>query len=162
MGFHCESALVMCASRFDLGTIHRIATLSLRDPGGCREVRALLLARDSRARRVRAACAGIRGRKVCRHRTRAREKLIIGQTANVLEFLGQRLKLAPREVGGRHWVNVHHPISSGLYYEEQKGAAKRRARDFLKRRVPKFLGYFEKVMERNPAGGPGMVGSRLT
>jgi glutathione S-transferase len=104
-------------------------------------------------------------------------KLIIGQTANILEFLGQRLRLAPRDVAGRHWVNqlqltisdfiveahdVHHPISGGLYYEEQKGPAKRRARDFLKRRVPKFLGYFERVMERNPEGGPGMVGSRLT
>jgi glutathione S-transferase len=104
-------------------------------------------------------------------------KLIVGQTANILEFLGQRLKLAPRDVGGRHWVNqlqltiadfvveahdVHHPIGSGLYYEEQKGPAKRRARDFLKHRVPKFFGYFERVMERNPAGGPGMVGARLT
>jgi glutathione S-transferase len=104
-------------------------------------------------------------------------KLIIGQTANILEFLGQRLKLAPRDVGGRQWVNqlqltisdfiveahdVHHPIGSGFYYEEQKGPAKRRAKEFLKNRVPKFLGYFERVMERNSEGGPGMVGSRLT
>ena len=63
-------------------------------------------------------------------------KLIIGQAANILEFLGPRLKLVPRDVGGRHWVNqlqltiadliveahdVHHPLGSGLYYEEQKG-----------------------------------------
>ena len=104
-------------------------------------------------------------------------KLIIGQTANILEFLGPRLKLAPRDAGGRHWVNqlqltiadfiveahdVHHPIGSGLYYEEQKGPAKRRARDFLKHRVPKFLGYFERVIARNAHGGHGMVGSRLT
>jgi len=104
-------------------------------------------------------------------------KLIIGQTANILEFLGPRLRLAPRDVGGRHWVNqlqltigdfiveahdVHHPIGGGLYYEEQKGPAKRRAKDFLKNRVPKFLGYFERVMKRNSTGGPGMVGSKLT
>jgi len=104
-------------------------------------------------------------------------KLIIGQVANILEFLGPRLRLAPRDVGGRHWVNqlqltiadfiveahdVHHPIGSGLYYEEQKGPAKRRARDFLENRVPKFFGHFERVTERNPAGGPGMVGARLT
>jgi glutathione S-transferase len=58
--------------------------------------------------------------------------------------------------------DVHHPIGSGLYYEEQKGPAKRRAKDFLKNRVPKFMRYFEKVAERNPAGGPGMVGAELT
>jgi glutathione S-transferase len=104
-------------------------------------------------------------------------KLIIGQTANILEFLGQRLKLAPRDVAGRHWVNqlqltvadliveghdVHHPIGSGLYYEEQKGPSKRRAQDFLGNRVPKFFGYFERVIERNPQGAPGMVGTRIT
>src|SRR5689334_24005092 len=79
-------------------------------------------------------------------------KLIIGQTANILEFLGPRLRLAPRDVGGRHWVNqlqltigdfmveahdVHHPIGGGLYYEEQRGPAKRRAKEFVKTRLPK-------------------------
>jgi glutathione S-transferase len=104
-------------------------------------------------------------------------KLIVGQTANILEFLGPRLKLAPRDEAGRLWVNqlqltiadfiveghdVHHPIGSGLYYEEQKGPAKRRAKDFLKNRVPKFLGYFERVVSRNSKGGPGLVGASLT
>ncbi len=28
--------------------------------------------------------------------------------------------------------------------------------------MPKFLGYFERVIERNPARGPWMVGSRIT
>lgn len=104
-------------------------------------------------------------------------KLLIGQTANILEFLGPRLRLAPRDTPGRHWVNqlqltvadliveahdVHHPIGSGLYYEEQKGPAKRRAKDFLKNRVPKFFRYFERVIERNGSRGPGMVGGSLT
>ena len=104
-------------------------------------------------------------------------KLLIGQTANILEFLGQRLKLAPRDAAGRHWVNqlqltvadliveahdVHHPIGSGLYYEEQKGPSKRRAKDFLANRVPKFLSYFERVISRNPESGLGMVGARIT
>jgi glutathione S-transferase len=104
-------------------------------------------------------------------------KLIIGQTANILEYLGRHLKLAPRDEAGRLWVNqlqltiadliveshdVHHPIGSGLYYEEQKGPSKRRAKDFLKNRVPKFMRYFEKVAERNSAGGPGMVSDKLT
>jgi glutathione S-transferase len=102
---------------------------------------------------------------------------LIGQTANILHFLGPRLKLAPRDAAGRQWVNqlqltvadliveshdVHHPIGSGLYYEEQKSPARRRAKDFLENRVPKFFGYFERVLARNSAGGPGMVGANLT
>jgi glutathione S-transferase len=104
-------------------------------------------------------------------------KRLIGQTANILEFLGPRLGLAPRDAAGRHWVNqlqltvadliaeahdVHHPIGSGLYYEEQKGPARRRAKDFLRNRVPKFFGYFERVIGRNRAGGPGMAGRQLS
>jgi len=104
-------------------------------------------------------------------------RLLIGQTPNILLFLGGRLNLAPRDEAGRLWTHqlqltiadliveshdVHHPIGSGLYYEQQKAAAKRRANDFLARRVPKFLDYFERVVARNPAGGPGMVGRRLT
>jgi glutathione S-transferase len=102
---------------------------------------------------------------------------IIGQTANILYFLGGRLGLAPRDAPGRLWTNqlqltiadfvseihdTHHPIGSGLYYKDQKPAAKRRSKDFLENRLPKFLGYFERVLERNPAGGPGMVGKRIT
>lgn len=104
-------------------------------------------------------------------------RLLIGQTANILEFLGPRLKLVPRDAAGRHWVNqlqltvadliveahdVHHPIGSGLYYEEQKGPAKRRAKDFLSHRVPKFFGYFERAIERNSGRSPGMAGATLT
>jgi len=102
---------------------------------------------------------------------------LIGQTANILLFLGGRLDLAPRDAAGKLWTNqlqltisdfvsethdTHHPIGSGLYYEDQKPAAKRRSKDFLENRMPKFLGYFERVLERNPAGGPGMVGKRIT
>ena len=102
---------------------------------------------------------------------------VIGQTANILLFLGGRLELAPRDAAGWLWTNqlqltimdfvaeahdTHHPIGSGLYYEDQKPAAKRRSRDFLENRLPKFLGYFERVLERNSAGGSGMVGKRMT
>jgi glutathione S-transferase len=100
---------------------------------------------------------------------------LIGQTANILLFLGGRLKLAPRDAAGKLWTHqlqltiadfiveihdTHHPIGSGLYYEEQKVEAKRRAQDFLAHRLPKFLGYFERVIER--ARGPGLLGKRLT
>jgi glutathione S-transferase len=102
---------------------------------------------------------------------------LIGQTANILLFLGGRLDLAPTDSAGRLWTNqlqltimdlvaeahdTHHPIGSGLYYEQQKPAAKRRAKDFLANRLPKFLGYFERVLERNRAGGPGLIGAHLT
>jgi glutathione S-transferase len=104
-------------------------------------------------------------------------KQLIGQTPNILLFLGRRLNLAPRDAAGKLWTNqlqltisdfvveihdTHHPIGSGLYYEEQKPAAKRRSQDFRENRLPKFVGYFERVLERNSARGPWMVGERLT
>ena len=91
---------------------------------------------------------------------------IIGQTANILLFLGGRLGLAPRDEAGRLWVHqlqltladfiveihdMHHPIGVGLYYEDQKPESRRRARDFRAHRLPKYLGYFECVLARNPA-----------
>jgi glutathione S-transferase len=102
---------------------------------------------------------------------------VIGQTANILLFLGPRLGLAPRDAGGRLWANqlqltladfiveihdTHHPLGGGLYYEEQKPEAKRRSREFLAQRLPKFLGYFERVIERNPDSDRWMAGKRLT
>jgi glutathione S-transferase len=102
---------------------------------------------------------------------------LIAQTANILFFLGGPLRLAPRDAAGKLWTHqlqltmadlivevhdTHHPIGSGLYYEQQKSAARRRARDFLANRLPKYLGYFERVLERNTARGPWLVGSTLT
>ena len=100
---------------------------------------------------------------------------LIGQTANILLFLGGRLGLAPRDESGKLWTHqlqltladfvdeihdAHHPISGALYYEQQKAAAKRRSKHFLDERVPKFLGYFETVLARNPARGGWLVGSK--
>jgi glutathione S-transferase len=83
--------------------------------------------------------------------------LLIGQSANILLYLGSRLGLAPKSEPGRLWLHqlqltiadwvveahdVHHPIGSGLYYEQQKREAKRRAEDFRINRLPKFLDYF--------------------
>jgi glutathione S-transferase len=102
---------------------------------------------------------------------------VIGQTANILLYLGGPLGLAPRDQAGKLWTHqlqltladfvvevhdTHHPIASGLYYEQQKPAAKRRTKDFLANRVPKYLGYFERVLERNTARGPWLVGPRVT
>jgi len=103
-------------------------------------------------------------------------RLLIGQTPNILLFLGDQLNIAPRDDGGRFWTHqlqltiadliveahdVHHPIGGGLYYEEQKPEAKRRAGEFLSRRVPKFFRYFDRVLAQNDSG-PGMVGKSLT
>ena len=102
-------------------------------------------------------------------------KLVIGQTANILLYLGPRLGLAPRDEAGALWAHqlqltiadlvthihdTHHPISGWLFYEQQRPAAKLRTADFWRYRVPKFLGYFERVLERS--GGPHLLGRRLT
>jgi glutathione S-transferase len=100
---------------------------------------------------------------------------IIAQTALILHYLGPRLGLAPRDEAGRLWAHqlqltvtdlvvhihdTHHPVSGWLYYEEQKPAAKRRTADFWRYRMPKFFGYFERVLKNN--GGKFMVGGRLS
>ena len=56
--------------------------------------------------------------------------------------------------------DTHHPIASGLYYEEQKTEAKRRTADFLENRAPKFLGYFDDVLAGS--GGDHLTGRRVT
>ncbi len=104
-------------------------------------------------------------------------ELIIGQTANILLFLGARHDLAPAGEAGRSWAHqlqltiadlvaevhdVHHPIASGLYYEDQKPEARRRAVDFRQERLPKFLDYFESILKRNPHGSDHLVGKTLT
>ncbi len=104
-------------------------------------------------------------------------RLLIGQTANILLFLGDRHGLAPCDEGGRLWVNqlqltiadwvveahdTHHPISSGLYYENQRAEAKRRTEAFRKERLPKFLGYFERILERNGVAKRYLAGRSLS
>ena len=57
----------------------------------------------------------------------------------------------------------HHPIASGLYYEDQQPEAKRRAGDLRRRRLPKYLGYFERVLALNARGrNRCLVGSATT
>jgi glutathione S-transferase len=102
---------------------------------------------------------------------------LIGQTANILLFLGERHGLAPKAEAGRLWTHqlqltiadlvveahdTHHPVAASLYYEDQRREAKRRAADFLASRLPKFLRYFERVLASNPGGPAHLVGGRLT
>jgi glutathione S-transferase len=93
--------------------------------------------------------------------------LVLAQTANILAFLAPRHELVPADEVKRLEANqlqltiadvvdeahhTHHPISSELYYEDQKREARARATHFVKNRVPKFLGYFEDVLVRNRGG----------
>jgi len=86
--------------------------------------------------------------------------LVIAQTAMILHYLGPRLGLAPKSEAQRLWLHqqqltisdwlvevhdTHHPIGSGLYYEDQKPESRRRADDFRESRLPKYLGYFERL-----------------
>ena len=102
-------------------------------------------------------------------------KLVIGQTANILLYLGSRHGLAPKAEAGRLWVHqlqltvadfvleihdTHHPLGPSLYYEDQKAAAKKRTDEFWNERVPKYLGYFEGLLENH--GGSYVTGRRLT
>jgi glutathione S-transferase len=84
-------------------------------------------------------------------------KLLLAQTPTILHWLGPRLGLAPSNEAARARLNqaqltigdwlvevhdTHHPISSSLYYEDQRAEAQRRSQIFLAERLPKFLGYF--------------------
>ncbi len=103
--------------------------------------------------------------------------VMIAQTANILFYLGRRHGLAPRNEAGRLWAHqiqltiadvvdeahdTHHPIASSLYFEDQQTEARRRAADFIANRIPKYLGYFEGVLEINPQGERHLVGRRTS
>lgn len=106
-------------------------------------------------------------------------KKVIGQTAAILLYLGPRLGLVGKSEADVLWTHqiqltiadvvteahdTHHPIASGLYYEDQKKESLRRAEDFRKARLPKFIGWFEAVLERNSRSTamPHLVGGRLS
>lgn len=102
---------------------------------------------------------------------------VIGQTAAILLYLGPRLKLVGTSEADRLWThqiqltiadavdqahNTHHPVGSGLYYEDQKPEALRAAKEFRTQRIPKYLGWLEGVLARNPKGKQHLVGARLS
>ena len=105
-------------------------------------------------------------------------KLVISQTVNILHWLAQRHGALPQSEEGPPAVmqialtisdlgdeahDVHHPISPMLYYEDQKPESARKAVGFREQRVPKYLRYLERVLERNTAsGGRHLVGTDLT
>jgi glutathione S-transferase len=108
--------------------------------------------------------------------------VVISQTPNILLYLGTRLGLAPdtdKDPGGLYRINAlaltaldglsneahdcHHPVSTGLYYEDQKPESKKRSEDYVRNRLPKFLGYFERVLGSKASGdGPWLYGGCLS
>ena len=102
-------------------------------------------------------------------------KLVIGQVANILLYLGPRHALAPKAEAGLLRIHqlqltiadlvaeihdTHHPLGPSLYYEDQRGPAKKRTAEFWSERLPKYLGYFERLL--NNSGGAYVTGRRLT
>lgn len=103
--------------------------------------------------------------------------ILVGQTAAILLYLGDRLDLAPKDEAGRLWTHqimltivdlvdeahdTHHPLGGHLYYEDQKPEALRRAGQFRDERIPRFLGWFERILAHNPEGDRCLVGSSVS
>jgi len=103
--------------------------------------------------------------------------VLVGQTAAILHYLGPTLKLVARSEQARAWTqqiqlticdmvteahDTHHPVSTGLYYEDQKPEALRRAHAFCRERMPKFLQWFEAIVARNTGGPRYLVGGKLS
>jgi glutathione S-transferase len=95
----------------------------------------------------------------------------IAQTAAILHHLAPRLGLIPpddqaRLIALQHQLTVadlvaevhetHHPVGTGLYYEDQRDEAQRRSASFRRDRMPKFLRYFEDVVQKG--GGHAVSG----
>jgi len=104
-------------------------------------------------------------------------KFFIGQSANILFYLGGTENLAPKSEQSRLWTHqiqltiadlvveahdIHHPLGADFYYEDQKPESLRRAEAFRTGRVPKFLAWFEGILADNPKGDGHLVGARLT
>jgi glutathione S-transferase len=99
----------------------------------------------------------------------------MAQSALITMFLGEQLGLAPTSEPGRYAArtimltisdlidevhDTHHPIAVDKYYEDQKREAQLRATSFRSKRLPKFLGYLERILERNGTGV--LVGDQVT
>ncbi|CAN5137446.1 glutathione S-transferase [soil metagenome] len=103
--------------------------------------------------------------------------VVIGQTAAILHYLAPELKLIARSERSRAWTqqiqltiadmvteahDTHHPVAGGLFYEDQKPEALRRAAEFCSTRMPKFLQWFERILVCNPAGPRHLVAGKLS
>ena len=97
--------------------------------------------------------------------------LFISQLPNILLYLGPKLGLAgdPEDENAIYYINslaltildglsneahdTHHPVAVGAYYDEQKAEAKKKSCDYVENRLPKFLGYLERVLQGEASKG---------
>jgi len=102
-------------------------------------------------------------------------RLVIAQVAEILFYLGPKLKLSPRAEADRLWLHqlqltvtdfvkeihdTHHPLGGEFYYEDAKPEAKRYSRNFLAERAPKYLDHFETVLKKSK--GPYTLGRTVS
>lgn len=102
--------------------------------------------------------------------------VVVAQVAAILHYLAPQIGLVPDDEGSRLWCHqiqltitdfvaevhdTHHPLGPTFYYEDQKPEALRRTEAFLAERVPKYLGWLERITEQN-GSGPHLVGDSLT
>lgn len=103
--------------------------------------------------------------------------LVVSQAAEISILVGERHGLAPKGEAERLFTrsialttadlvaeahDVHHPLGVGLYYEDQTDAARERALGFREERLPKFLGWYERILAGNPAGSGVLVGDAIS
>jgi glutathione S-transferase len=105
--------------------------------------------------------------------------VLISQTANIMMYLAPKLGLAPSDIVALYHLNgiamtildglsdepheTHHPVGTGMYYEDQKPEAKKRAKAFVDERLPKFLTYVQRVLDGGKSGdGPWLYGGELS
>ncbi|CAK7212226.1 hypothetical protein SCUCBS95973_001388 [Sporothrix curviconia] len=109
--------------------------------------------------------------------------LTISQTSNILMYLAPQLNLAssgsdPHAIyrlnalaltaldGLSNEVHdCHHPICTALYFADQRTEAIRCSKQYVKERLPKFLGYFERVLmaqAARDAANKWLYGAELT
>ncbi|KAF2627043.1 hypothetical protein BU25DRAFT_411147 [Macroventuria anomochaeta] len=105
--------------------------------------------------------------------------LLIYQTPSILSYLGPKLGLAGTNEAEQQWIlshtltaldlsneahETHHPIAVAKTYEEQKEESLKKATDVREARIPKFLGFFERVLKGNEEKGKGkyLVGDKLS
>jgi len=103
--------------------------------------------------------------------------LIIAQAAAILQYLAPRINLIGTEEAERTFAHqiqltvtdflmevhdTHHPLASALYYEDQVEEAIKRSANFIEMRIPKYLEYFEKILNNNKSDSGWLISDKLT
>ncbi|KAK6222670.1 hypothetical protein LQW54_000851 [Pestalotiopsis sp. IQ-011] len=59
--------------------------------------------------------------------------------------------------------DTHHPISTMLFWKDQKEESKRRSKEFVQNRLPYVLSYWQRVLDSEGRGrGPWLLGNTFT